>query len=211
MPQKYVCPRFWWLSRAAASCDPLHGQNLPKRAPAWEMAPRNSPKARPNAVNAVISERMAPDGKNLHLSPICRLCACLGGTPLGGGLRPPLGEAFLAQSGRLWCVSGRLWEILGDSGHPDFHWQGWASWSVCAQRLRAANESPVPESPRVSQSLPESPREPPECTRKSQRPTRMSQKCVCPRFWWLSRAPVSCHPLRAGKNAKRGTCLGKGT
>ena len=97
-------------------CKPLAAQNVPKQALAWKKVLRNRHTALENAVNTAISARMASDGKKYNLVHHCRLGASLGGTSLGGGLRPPPGKALLVQSGGLWenlGVSGSIWEYLG--------------------------------------------------------------------------------------------------
>ena len=65
-----------------ASCD------TPRAPLCWERLRKGCPKLA-TAANGLIFERMASDGKKSNLVHHCRLCACLGGTPLGGGLRPP--------------------------------------------------------------------------------------------------------------------------
>ena len=61
-----------------------------------------------NAVNAAIPERTASDVKNLNLSHICRLRACLGGTPPGGGLRPLLSLGTVVKPCPRVCF-GQIW------------------------------------------------------------------------------------------------------
>ena len=59
-----------------------------------------------NAADAVIFERMAPDGKKINLDHICRLRACLGGTRPGG--RPsaaPLGAEGDGRRPPPWACS----------------------------------------------------------------------------------------------------------
>ena len=97
-------------------CKPLAAQNVPKQALGWKNVLGNGHTALDNAVNTAISARMASDGKKYNLVHHCRLGASLGGTSLGGGLRPPPGKALLVQSGGLWenlGVSGSIWEYLG--------------------------------------------------------------------------------------------------
>ena len=65
-----------------ASCD------TPRAPLCWERLRKGCPKLA-TAANGLIFERMASDGKKSNLVHHCRLCACLGGTPPGGGLRPP--------------------------------------------------------------------------------------------------------------------------